>query len=220
VVAPTSARTARSESGAFKGKAQPMQERGAKEEEGNGTSRENTYIRIRIVDKLAKFLHSIPDTHAGSNGSLELFANAKIIRDGLLLCSSSVPNATQPVRWEKVSRGEVARTVLFAIERFDVVASVVVLTEPVLLLLLVEDGVVVPGGSGLGLGNGVAHFALQNVDCRKGLISTAATDRLAKALTARVPSSTASETTSKALASAMEGIHDEEVLLGTRKRER
>ena len=57
------------------------------------------------------------------------------------------------------------RTVLFAIELFDVVASFVVLTEVVLVLLFVKDGVFVPGRSGLGARG--MDLALQNVDCTR-----------------------------------------------------
>ena len=53
-------------------------------------------------------------------------------------------------------------TVLFAIELFDTVASFVILTEIVLLLPIVKDGILVPGRSDVGVGT---RFALQNVDC-------------------------------------------------------
>jgi len=59
------------------------------------------------------------------------------------------------------------RTVLLAIKLSDAVASVVVLTETVLLLPFVKGGVVVPSGSGLGVGTSVVNFALQNVDCTR-----------------------------------------------------
>jgi hypothetical protein len=52
---------------------------------------------------------------------------------------------------------------LFAVELFDVVARLVVLTEVVLLLLLVKDGIIVPRKSSLG--GRVVNRALQNVDC-------------------------------------------------------
>jgi len=51
---------------------------------------------------------------------------------------------------------------LFAIELFDAVASVVVLTEIGLLLPIVKDGLLVPGRSGMG-----TRFTLQNVDCTR-----------------------------------------------------
>ena len=35
----------------------------------------NTYIRIRIVDKLAKLLHGFPNTHAGPDGSLKFLSD-------------------------------------------------------------------------------------------------------------------------------------------------
>ena len=56
---------------------------------------------------------------------------------------------------------------LFAIEFLDAVAGFVVLTETILLLLLVKEGVVVPGGSVLGVGTSVINFAFQNVDCTR-----------------------------------------------------
>lgn len=51
---------------------------------------------------------------------------------------------------------------LFTIELFDTVASVVVLTEVFLLLPIVKDGILVPGRSGMG-----TRFTLQNVDCTR-----------------------------------------------------
>lgn len=54
------------------------------------------------------------------------------------------------------------RTVLFTVERSDVVASFVVLTKAVFLLLLVKDGIIVPGRTGLGTR---VNLALQNIDC-------------------------------------------------------
>lgn len=56
---------------------------------------------------------------------------------------------------------------LFTVELFNAVASVIVLTESVLLLGFVKDGVIVPVGSGLGVGSTVIKLALQNVDCTR-----------------------------------------------------
>jgi hypothetical protein len=56
---------------------------------------------------------------------------------------------------------------LFTVELFDAVASVIVLTETALLLGFVKDRLLVPGRCGLGVGNTGMHFALQNVDCTR-----------------------------------------------------
>jgi len=56
---------------------------------------------------------------------------------------------------------------LFTIKLFDPVASVVVLTETILLLSFIKGGVVVPRRGGLGVGTSVLDFALQNVDCTR-----------------------------------------------------
>ena len=72
------------------------------------------------------------------------------------------------MRWEaKVTRLLDVLTVLFAVEFFDAVAGVVVLTEDVLLLGFVKDGLIVPRNGGLGMGSANAGFALQNVDCTR-----------------------------------------------------
>jgi hypothetical protein len=84
---------------------------------------------------------------------------------------------------------------LFTVEFFDAVASVVVLAEIVLLLFLVKGGTFVPGSVRLG----GLELALQNVDCTRG-------QKRWQRARERVPSSTASDTTSKALASKTEGI--------------
>ena len=59
------------------------------------------------------------------------------------------------------------RTMLFKVELFNTVASVVVLTENALLLDFVKGGFVVPGSGGLGVGSTIANLALQNVDCTR-----------------------------------------------------
>lgn len=99
------------------------------------------------------------------------------------------------------------RTVLFAIELFDMVASFVVLTEVVFVLLFVKDGIVVPGRGSLGASG--MDLALQNVDCArndKERQKLQPQGRAQRRKLSHVPSSTASETTSKALISATEGI--------------
>ena len=53
-----------------------------------------------------------------------------------------------------------ARTMLFTVELFDTVASVVVLTKVVLLFRFVKEGIVVPGSNGLGVGNTGMNFSL------------------------------------------------------------
>ena len=55
-----------------------------------------------------------------------------------------------------------ARTVLFTVELSDAVASLVILTEIGLFLLVIKGGTIVPGRSGLGVGTG---FALQDINC-------------------------------------------------------
>ena len=57
------------------------------------------------------------------------------------------------------------RTMLFTVELSDVVTGFVILTETILLLPLIKDGVIVPGRSCLGAS--VVDFALQNVDCTR-----------------------------------------------------
>ena len=56
---------------------------------------------------------------------------------------------------------------LFTVELFNAVAGVIVLTESVLVLGFVKDGVIVPVGSGLWVGSTVIKLALQNVDCTR-----------------------------------------------------
>jgi hypothetical protein len=56
---------------------------------------------------------------------------------------------------------------LFTIELSDAVASFVVLTEIVLLLPLVKDGVVVPGRSGLGVGTSVLTLPFKTLTARE-----------------------------------------------------
>lgn len=62
-----------------------------------------------------------------------------------------------------------ARTMLFTVKLSDTVASVVVLTECLLILAFIKGGVVVPGSGsgGLGVGSTVIKFALPNVDCTR-----------------------------------------------------
>lgn len=67
---------------------------------------------------------------------------------------------------------------LLAVEFFDAVASLVVLTEAVLLLLSVKVGAILPRRSGLDVGASVINFALENVDCTRngeGISETTAT---------------------------------------------
>ena len=96
---------------------------------------------------------------------------------------------------------------LFTVEFFDAVASVVVLAEIVFLLFLVKGGTIVPRRVRLG---GI-NLALQNVDCtrndERGCQKPQPGQQRARK---RVPSSTASDTTSKALVSRMEGITNSE----------
>jgi len=100
---------------------------------------------------------------------------------------------------------------LFTIELSNAVTSIVILTKIVLFLILVEDGVLVPRRNRcLDLGTSVSNFALQNVDCtrnkRRGIRNHSHRDAFRSRSLMCIPSSTASETTSKALASATEGI--------------
>lgn len=56
---------------------------------------------------------------------------------------------------------------LFTIELFDTVTSIVVLTEFRLLFGFVKEGLVVPRRSVFGVGSTGVDFALQNVDCTR-----------------------------------------------------
>lgn len=76
------------------------------------------------------------------------------------------------------------RTMLFAVERFNAVAGVVVLPEIVFLLSIGKGGIVLPRRGGLG---GI-NLALQNVDCtrndeREASETTATTATRSKACT-------------------------------------
>jgi hypothetical protein len=103
-------------------------------------------------------------------------------------------------------RGQGERTVLLTVELFDSVTGLVVLTENIFLLGFTEGRIVVPG-SGHCLGSTIPKIALQKVDCTRNdrrVRNSSHNEDINRKLS--VPSSTASDTKSKALASATEGI--------------